>query len=141
MISSVSSNLSNTNLDWSVRLASLKELRAVAQCESLDHHAFLPLLRTLEHPLNSSLKDLRSQVVREACVTISCLAVTLGSDFASFSEFMLPTLMTLLPNSAKVMATSAEVCLKFILKVRARERHRLLWLCCHGYVSSISCCG
>ena len=101
-----------------MRLASLKELRAVAQCESLDHHAFLPLLRTLEHPMINSLKDLRSQVVREACVTVSGLAATLGSDFAPFSELILPTLLTLLPNSAKVMATSAEVCLKFIIKVR-----------------------
>lgn len=63
------------------------------------------------------LKDLRSQITREACVSLSYLCVVLGQVAAPFAVLMLPHLFALLPNSAKVMATSAEVCLKFVIKV------------------------
>ena len=56
-------------------------------------------------------------MVREACVTLSYLCVVLGADFAPRAEHVLPTLIAILPNSAKVMSTSAEICIKFIFKV------------------------
>lgn len=66
------------------------------------------------------LKDLRSQITREACITISYLSTVLGSGFAHFAEAVIPQLIILLPNSAKVMASSAEVCVKFIMKVSGK---------------------
>lgn len=66
----------------------------------------------------SQLKDLRSQVVREACVTLSFISTVCGLDFAPFAELVFPPLINLLSNSAKVMASSADVCLKMIIKVR-----------------------
>ena len=57
------------------------------------------------------------QVVREAYVTLSSLVVYLRVDFSIFAELMLPHLVALLPNSAKVMAFSASVCTKIIIKV------------------------
>ena len=63
------------------------------------------------------LKDLRSQITKEACVSISYVCVLLGAEAATFAAAMLSQLIALLPNSAKVMSTSAEVCLQFIVKV------------------------
>jgi hypothetical protein len=63
------------------------------------------------------LKDLRSQITREACITISYLATLLGSGFTHFAEVVVPQLIVLLSNTAKVMASSAEVCVKLIIKV------------------------
>lgn len=57
-------------------------------------------------------------MVRETCVTLSYLCVVLGADFAHCAEQMMPSLIGLLPNSAKIMATSAQVCIQFIVKVR-----------------------
>ena len=50
-------------------------------------------------------------------MTLSYLCVILGQVIAPFAASMLPQLFALLPNSAKVMATSAEVCVRFIIKV------------------------
>ena len=40
---------------------------------------------------------------------------------APFAMAMLPQLFALLPNSAKVMATSAEICVKYIVKVSSLQ--------------------
>ncbi len=69
------------------------------------------------HTHTTQLKDLRSQVVREASITLSLMATLFTSEFSFFAELMLPQLIALLSNSAKVMASSAEVCLKMIIKV------------------------
>ena len=114
---SISKVLSNKNAEWDTRVSSLKELRAVIQSEAVDYQNFVSHLRSLEIPYQSALKDLRSQVVREACVTLACLAVHLRVDLLQFAELMLPHLIALLPNSAKVMASSANVCVKIIIQV------------------------
>lgn len=59
-------------------------------------------LRTLELPLQTTLKDLRSQVVREACITIAFLSQTLGIKFDHAAECLLTPLINLIQNSAKV---------------------------------------
>ena len=71
------------------------------------------------YPLVNSdaLKDLCSQIVKEACVNMSCLVVHLRVDLSTFIELILPHLVALLPNSAKVMASLASVCTKIIIKV------------------------
>ena len=56
-------------------------------------------------------------------MTLSYLCVVLGSVIAPFAVSMLPQLFVLLPNSAKVMATSADLCVRFIIKV------------CHRFIS------
>ncbi len=114
---SIHKTLSAKSVEWDVRIESLKELRALVQLEILDVSSFLLSLRTLEMPLNESIKDLRSQVVRETCVTLSCLAVQLRGDMVPLAELLFPNLISLLPNSAKVMATSASVCIRIMIKV------------------------
>ena len=47
----------------------LKMVRSLVLAGAVDYDDFLPILRTLEPALQTSIKDLRSQVVREACVT------------------------------------------------------------------------
>ena len=109
--------LGNKDNKWDTRVSSLKELKAIVQCESVDIHSFLTLLKNMEIPMQESFKDLRSQVVREACITLSCIAVHLRVELSQFAEQMLPCLIALLPNSAKVMSTSASVCIKIIIQV------------------------
>ncbi len=42
----------------------------------------------------------------------------LGNKFDHFAESVLPNLFNLIPNSAKIMASSGSVCLRFIIQVR-----------------------
>lgn len=115
-LSTINSTLVTTSNTWNQRVSALKDLRAVADQEIIDHPHFVMLLKGLETALTESLKDLRSQITREACVSLSYLCVVLGAVVAPFAASMLPQLFALLPNSAKVMATSAEICVQFIFK-------------------------
>merc|ERR1719435_731034 len=75
-----------------------------------------PQLKALEYPFESCVKDLRSQVVRECCITVAFMSQTLHHKVDRFLEFLLPPLINLIQNSAKVMATSGLVCLRFIIQ-------------------------
>ena len=73
------------------------------------------LVMTAQSNLQISLDTL--QVVREASVTLSCMCVHLGTELTQFVEQLLPQLIALLSNSAKVMSSSANLCVIFIIKV------------------------
>lgn len=49
----------------------LKEVRALFLAGAPDYSDFAAQLVTLEQPFQLSVRDLRSQVVREACITIA----------------------------------------------------------------------
>lgn len=70
---------------------------------SASHEEFHIHLKLLDIPLQTSVKDLRSQVVREACITIAFLAKNLGLKFERPAELLLNTLINLIQNSAKVI--------------------------------------
>lgn len=57
-----------TVFDW---LPQLKEFRACFFAGAKDHSDFVQQLASLELCFQMSVKDLRSQVVREACITIA----------------------------------------------------------------------
>ncbi|XP_050407355.1 CLIP-associating protein 1-A isoform X4 [Patella vulgata] len=108
--------LSNPNEDWEKRIEVLKVVRSLVIHGATDHDEFYQSLRSLESSFNMAAKDLRSQVVREACITIAYLAQTLGHKFDHFAESVFQTLFQLVPNTAKVMSTSGVVCIRFIVQ-------------------------
>lgn len=108
--------LADTNKDWEKRAESLRRLRSIMVAGALDYDEFLPALKALEFSFQLSLKDLRSKVVREACITLAYLSQQLGVKLERFCEGLLPHLFNLIPNSAKIMSTSAIVCIRFIIQ-------------------------
>jgi CLASP N terminal len=58
----------------------------------------------------------RSQVVREACITIAFLSQNLQNKLDHFAESVLPHLINLIPSSTKVMASSGFVAVRFIIR-------------------------
>lgn len=52
------------------RVLQLKKVRSLMLAGAAEHEGFPQQLRLLEVPLKLSAKDLRSQVVREACITL-----------------------------------------------------------------------
>lgn len=83
---------------------------------------FYTSLRNLEIPLQTTLKDLRSQVVREACITISYFSQQLGSKFDHTAEYLLNNIITLIQNSAKVVASAGITCMRFIIQYTQAPR-------------------
>lgn len=49
----------------------LKKLRSLVQAGAADYREFGLAMRYVDLALQTSVKDLRSQVVREACITLS----------------------------------------------------------------------
>ena len=56
----------------------------------------------LPDPHQVSVKDLRSQVVREACITVAYMSQVFSHKADRFVENLLQSIVNLIPNSAKV---------------------------------------
>uniref|UniRef100_A0A8B9K4S6 Cytoplasmic linker associated protein 1 n=1 Tax=Astyanax mexicanus TaxID=7994 RepID=A0A8B9K4S6_ASTMX len=108
--------LSDDKHDWEHRVAALKKVRSLLLAGATDHEGFLQQLRQLESAFKLSAKDLRSQVVREACITLGHLSSVLGNKFDHGAESIMPTLLNLVPNSAKIMATSGIAAIRLIIR-------------------------
>uniref|UniRef100_A0A673JFB9 CLIP-associating protein 1-like n=1 Tax=Sinocyclocheilus rhinocerous TaxID=307959 RepID=A0A673JFB9_9TELE len=108
--------LSDDKQDWEHRVTALKKVRSLLLAGATEHEGFLQHLRLLEGAFKLSAKDLRSQVVREACITLGHLSSVLGNKFDHGAESIMPTLLNLVPNSAKVIATSGVAAIRLILR-------------------------
>ncbi|XP_074652208.1 CLIP-associating protein 1-B-like isoform X3 [Tubulanus polymorphus] len=115
-INKVQNVLSDPKCDWEKRVESLKIFRALIVNGATNHDEFFQNLRPLEASFQAAVGDLRSQVVREACITIAYMSQQLGSKFDHFAETLTPNIISLIPNSAKIMATSGVVCFQFIIQ-------------------------
>ncbi|XP_036827409.1 CLIP-associating protein 2 isoform X31 [Oncorhynchus mykiss] len=102
--------------DWDQRAAAMKKIRSLIVAGATEYECFYQHLRLLDGAFKLSAKDLRSQVVREACVTVAHLSTVLGNKFDHGAEGILPVLFNLIPNCAKVMATSGASAIRFIIR-------------------------
>ncbi|XP_046886764.1 CLIP-associating protein 1-like isoform X7 [Hypomesus transpacificus] len=108
--------LSDDKRDWEHRVVALKKVRSLVLAGAADFDGFPQQLRLSEAAFKLSAKDLRSQVVREACITIGHLSTVLGNRFDHGAESIMPALLNLVPNSAKVMATSGMAVIRIIIR-------------------------
>ncbi|XP_063674527.1 CLIP-associating protein 1-B-like isoform X46 [Bolinopsis microptera] len=101
--------------DWEKRIVALRDLRGVMFC-GVDHFKGFKLTITgMSRAIEKTVKDLRSQVVREACVTVSAMSTELGNDFGSCGEKLLTALFSQLLVNVKIMNLSAHVCLRRVI--------------------------
>ncbi|XP_055785511.1 CLIP-associating protein 1-like isoform X7 [Salvelinus fontinalis] len=108
--------LADDKRDWEHRVTALKKMRSLLLAGAVDFDGFSQQLRLTEAAFKMSSKDLRSQVVREACITLGHLSYILGNKFDHCAESIMPTLLTLVSNSAKVMATSGITVIRLIIR-------------------------
>lgn len=94
-------------------------------CSDPQHHnQIVSYLRHLMPPMQSAVKDLRSQVCREACVTVAHIAQQLGVKSEYFVEPMMGNLFTLLVANAKVVSITG--CSTLLVIYESVPTHRLL---------------
>ncbi|XP_077667224.1 CLIP-associating protein 2 isoform X15 [Eretmochelys imbricata] len=108
--------LSDDKHDWDQRASALRKVRSLLVAGAAQYDCFFQHLRLLDGAFKLSAKDLRSQVVREACITVAHLSTVLGNKFDHGAEAIVPTLFNLVPNSAKVMATSGCAAIRFVIR-------------------------
>nr|XP_019604635.1 PREDICTED: CLIP-associating protein 1 isoform X2 [Rhinolophus sinicus] len=108
--------LSDDKHDWEQRVNALKKIRSLLLAGAAEYDNFFQHLRLLDAAFKLSAKDLRSQVVREACITLGHLSSVLGNKFDHGAEAIMPTIFNLIPNSAKIMSTSGVVAVRLIIR-------------------------
>ncbi|XP_071101297.1 CLIP-associating protein 1-like isoform X23 [Haliotis cracherodii] len=121
-IKKIEAILNDPSNDWEKRNDSMKQLRSLIVNGAAEYDDFFQLLRTLEPCFMLAVKDLRSQVVREACITVAYLAKSIGHKADHLYESLFPHLFNLIPNGAKVMSTSGIVCIRFIIQFSHSSR-------------------
>ncbi|XP_018350775.1 PREDICTED: CLIP-associating protein 1-A isoform X2 [Trachymyrmex septentrionalis] len=113
---SIRDTVGDDKKDWKQRMDSMRKLRAIVLAGGTNYENFHECLKSIQRPFEQACTDLRSQVAREACITLAFLSQSLKTKFASFGEAVLLTLMNLIQNSAKVIATAGAVAVRFILQ-------------------------
>ncbi|XP_054732110.1 CLIP-associating protein-like [Anastrepha obliqua] len=109
--------ISDKNADWEKRIDSLKKVRSLLMLNIHSQPQFVAQLKDLSIPFIDILKEeLRSQVIREACITIAYMSKTLRNKLEPFCLAILEALINLIQNSAKVIASSSTIALKYIIK-------------------------
>ncbi|XP_063716429.1 CLIP-associating protein 2-like isoform X6 [Symsagittifera roscoffensis] len=108
--------LENMDNDWSVRVKELKRLCAIMKANvfatypsEVNNH-----LKEITRVLSMSVKDLRSQVAREACISVAFMCLLMGVAATPLAEGCLASLFSIVPNSAKIIASSGCTALMYI---------------------------
>lgn len=115
-LTEITTTLSDTHKDWEKRVDALKRVRSLILAGGADFDEFFLNLKPLELAFLQSVRDLRSKVVRETCITIAFMSQSLRNRVDRFLEGLMAALFNLLPNSAKIMSTSGIVCIRFVIE-------------------------
>ncbi|KAI0224462.1 CLIP-associating protein 1-B [Lamellibrachia satsuma] len=122
--------LSDPVKDWRLRVGAAKQIRSLLIAGAANYPDFDNQLQLLDNCFKQCLQDLRSQVVREICITIMYCSIQLGSRFDHMAEALLPSLISLVSNSAKIMSTSAIVSIHSIIR-NSRSARLVPLITCH----------
>ncbi|KAL4712183.1 hypothetical protein ACJJTC_011044 [Scirpophaga incertulas] len=109
--------LGDRNAHWERRVDALKKIRSLLTANAHVQYPteFAAHLKDLSVPFLVVIKDLRSQVVREACITIAHMAKVLKNKLEQFSLYILQELINLIQNAAKVVSSAGTVCVRYIV--------------------------
>ncbi|XP_045782682.1 CLIP-associating protein isoform X1 [Maniola jurtina] len=109
--------LGDKSADWEKRIDALKKIRSLLTANAHVQYPteFAAHLKDFSVPFLVVIKDLRSQVVREACITIAHMAKVLKNKLEQFSLYILQELINLIQNAAKVISSAGTVCVRYIV--------------------------
>ncbi|XP_063835584.1 CLIP-associating protein-like [Ostrinia nubilalis] len=109
--------LGDRGADWEKRVDALKKIRSLLTANAHTQYPteFAAHLKDFSVPFLVVIKDLRSQVVREACITIAHMAKVLRHKLEQFSLYILQELINLIQNAAKVVSSAGTVCVRYIV--------------------------
>lgn len=105
--------IGNKNMDWEKRVDALKKIRFLIL---KDMSMFPQYFKDLSISFLDILKELRSQVIREACITIAFMSKIFKTKLDAFCVYIAQELINLVPNSVKIISSSGTVALKYVIK-------------------------
>lgn len=116
-LKSIHTIIGNRNNDWDKRVDALKKLRSllILQVHNLPvFHTYIK--EELSLAFLDILKELRSQVIREACITIAYMCKLVRNKLDVFCVNIFHELINLIQNSAKVISSASIITLKYVIK-------------------------
>uniref|UniRef100_A0A182NHM2 TOG domain-containing protein n=1 Tax=Anopheles dirus TaxID=7168 RepID=A0A182NHM2_9DIPT len=108
--------IGDKNVDWEKRVDALKKIRSLLMINVQGSPAFVQQLKDLSIAFLDILKELRSQVIREACITLAYMSKVLRSRLDQFAIYILQELINLIQNSAKVISSAGTLALKYVIR-------------------------
>lgn len=114
---SINTIIGDKNMDWDKRVDALKKIRSLLLLQVHNSPTFAVYLKeSLSMSFLDILKELRSQVIREACITIAYMCKTLKTKLDVFCVHIFQELINLVQNSAKVISSASTIALKYVIK-------------------------
>lgn len=104
-----------TTANWADRITALRKIQALIEGGAQHFDNFPALLKLLRDPLTAQVLDLRSSVVREACITISAMGQKIGDQFEPYVDHFMPSLFKLLGVSIAIIKESGNECIRSLL--------------------------
>ena len=109
--------LSNKDHDlWQRRVEALRSIRAFLLGGAAEYGCFMQCLHSLKMPFADALADLRSTLVREACVTVALLSQHLGNAFAHMAETLIPAILKQIPVTIQVISEASNLSLRALFR-------------------------
>lgn len=121
--------LSNSSEDWNKRQTQLKTVRSliINGEKNVDRPTMIGHILQLLGCFEMGVKDLRSQILREAAITCSFIISKYGIETHSIGEDILIPTMSQVAVSTKIMATSASTLTEFIVEyIQTRQVFTIL---------------
>ncbi|XP_058839052.1 CLIP-associating protein isoform X5 [Topomyia yanbarensis] len=113
---SINTLIGDKNVDWEKRVEALKKIRSLLLINVQSSPTFTQQLKDLSIAFLDILKELRSQVIREACITLAYMSKTLKNRIDQFVIYILQELINLIQNAAKVISSAGTIALKYVIK-------------------------
>ncbi|XP_055538196.1 CLIP-associating protein isoform X9 [Wyeomyia smithii] len=113
---SINTLIGDKNVDWEKRVDALKKIRSLLMINVQSSPTFTQQLKDLSIAFLDILKELRSQVIREACISLAYMSKVLKNRIDQFVIYILQELINLIQNAAKVISSAGTIALKYVIK-------------------------
>lgn len=116
LMKTINAIIGDKNMDWEKRVDALKKLRSLFMQDTQSYPNFPQQLKDLSIAFLDILKELRSQVIREACITLAYMCKCLRNKLDQFISYIFQEMINLIQNSAKVISSCGMISLRYVIR-------------------------
>ncbi|EGG18435.1 CLIP-associating protein [Cavenderia fasciculata] len=107
--------LSSSSVDWDIKVNNLLKFQALLGEGVKDLSNFTSLFHKILDPLLTLTKDIRSQLLKEACNTVTTIAQQLGHSFDPYADRFIQVLLKNVIVTIQAIAEASDKCIKNII--------------------------
>lgn len=116
LMKTINAIIGDKTMDWEKRVDALKKLRSLFMQDAQSYPNFPQQLKDLSIAFLDILKELRSQVIREACITLAYMSKLLRNKLDQFLAYIFQEMINLIQNSAKVISSCGMISLRYVIR-------------------------